>query len=278
MNGEYAKFLMQKTRKDYNEIAEEFSATRKTMWPELADLDKYVKEGDRVLDIGCGNGKLLGYLADKKKSFSYSGLDISEKLIKIAKDFYLEAELPSKEFKIFDGVNIPYPENSFDVVYCLATLPHLPGREMQIKFLENVRKTAKPGAQLIITCWNLWQFKFIPFQLKMIVNFITDKIFGKGLPRYPNMPIKEQSNYKESTFLSKLLRFWPLGNGGQHDWGDFYIPWKKRGTEPIYRYYHSFTITELNSILKKAGWETEEIGYKNRNGKKNFNLFAVVRK
>lgn len=248
MNSDYAKFLMDKTRNDYDEIAEEFTATRKTMWPELADLDKYIKEGDRVLDIGCGNGKLYGFLAEKKKIFSYAGLDVSKKLIKIASDIYLEAELPStsREFRIFDGINIPCagpPAGGFDVVYCLATLPHLPGEEMQVKFLENIRKTAKPDARLIVTCWNLWQFKFISFQLKMIVNFITDKILGKG----------------------------------EYDWGDLYIPWKKRGVEPISRFYHAFTISELNSILKKAGWEMENSGFKRRHGKKNFNLFAIAR-
>lgn len=241
---DYARYLMDKTRKDYNEISEEFSATRKTMWPELGDLDKYMEEGDRALDIGCGNGKLFGFLAEKKKNFSYVGLDVSEKLIKIARDFYLEAQLPSKEFKVFDGINIPYPDNSFDIVYCLATLPHLPGREMQVKFLENIRKTAKPGALLVITCWNLWQFKFISFQLKMIVNFIRDMILRKG----------------------------------QYEWGDFYIPWKKRGVIPISRYYHGFTVSELSNILEKAGWKVEEIGYKERYGKRRFNLFAVARK
>lgn len=250
MKFSYAKFLMEKTRQDYDEIAEEFSATRKTMWPELADLDKYVKEGDRVLDIGCGNGKLLGFLAGRKKIFSYAGLDVSEKLLDYAKKIYLEAEFlsaQSKEFKIFDGINIPYPSppaGGFDVIFCLATLPHLPSEEMQVKFLENIRASAKPGAKLILTCWNLWQSKFIKYQVKMIVNFSINKILGKG----------------------------------ECDWGDFYIPWKKRGVAPISRFYHAFTVSELNSILIKAGWEVEEIGYKERNGKKRFNLFAVARK
>lgn len=245
MHLSYAKLLMKKTREDYDEIAEEFSATRKTMWLELADLDKYTKEGDRALDIGCGNGKLFGFLAEKKKNFSYVGLDVSEKLISIAKEFYLEtrfSSVSSGEFKVFDGINIPCPDNSFDIIYCLATLPHLPGRKTRVKFLENIRKIAKPEAKLIITCWNLWQFKFISFQLKMIVNFITDKISGKG----------------------------------QYDWGDLYIPWHKQNGKTINRYYHAFTVSELNNILKKAGWKVEEIGYKERRGKRRFNLFAAA--
>jgi 2-polyprenyl-3-methyl-5-hydroxy-6-metoxy-1,4-benzoquinol methylase len=239
MNDAYAKFLMQKTREDYDKIAEEFSATRKTMWPELGDLDKYVKEGDTVLDIGCGNGKLFGYLSEKVKNFSYCGLDVSEKLIAIARSNFLKAE-----FKTFDGINISCLDQNFDVVFCLATLPHLPGEKMRLEFLKNIRMVVKPGGLIVVTCWNLWQPKFLKYQLKSIANFITDKIFGKN----------------------------------EHDWGDFYIPWKKRGVEPINRFYHAFTISELNSILKKAGWEAEEIGCKERGEKKRFNLYAVARK
>lgn len=242
MNISYAKYLMQKTKRDYDEIAEEFSATRKTMWPELADMDKHVKTGDKILDVGCGNGRLFGYLAQRAKYFSYAGIDVSEKLIKIAKDNYLEVQPPSVEFKTFDGINIPYPDNSFDAIFCLATLPHLPGEELRIKFLENIRKTVKPGASMVITCWNLWQFKFIPNQIKMTANFITDKISGKG----------------------------------QYDWGDFYIPWHKRDGKIISRYYHSFTPKEIGSLLEKSSWEIKELGYKKRHGAKNFNLFAVA--
>jgi len=239
---------MEKTKRDYDEIAEEFSATRKTMWPELADLDKYVKAGDKVLDIGCGNGRLFGYLLERVKNFSYVGIDVSEKLIDIAKGFTWrlilqeDAQPPSVDFKVFNGINIPYPTNSFDAVFCLATLPHLPCEELRLKFLQNIKKAVKPGGLLIITCWNLWQFKFISNQIKMIANFITDKISGKG----------------------------------RYGWGDFYIPWRKRDGKIIHRYYHSFTQKELSSLLKKSGWEIKELGYKKRHNAKNFNLFAVA--
>lgn len=244
MNISHVNYLMEKTRRDYDEIAEEFSATRKTMWPELADLDKYAKAGDKVLDIGCGNGRLFGYLSEKVKDFSYTGIDVSGKLIEIAqKDFAGKGA----EFKAFDGINIPYsgpPAGGFDAVFCLATLPHLPGEELRLKFLRNIKKAVKPGGLLIITCWNLWQIKFISNQIKMIANFITDKISGNE----------------------------------QYDWGDFYIPWRKRDGKIVHRYYHSFTQKELGSLLKKSGWEIKELGYKKRHGAKNFNLFAVAGK
>lgn len=242
MRLDYAKFLMKKTKEDYNEIAEEFAVTRKTMWPELADLDKYVKQGDKVLDVGCGNGRLFRYLMHK--NVSYTGLDVSENLIKIARENFKNEPA---EFKVFDGLNIECFNKfscGFDVAYCLATLPHLPGEELRIQFLKSIRKVVKPGSLMIITCWNLWQAKFIRHQIDMTFNFIIDKLTGKG----------------------------------QYDWGDLYIPWHRLDGKIVHRYYHAFTLSELRRILEKAGWRIEELGYKERYNKNKFNLFAVVKK
>lgn len=239
MNLSYAEFLMQKTKEDYDEISEEFSVTRKTMWPELFDLDKFIKKGDKVLDIGCGNGKLFRFLM--YKNIFYTGLDVSGNLIKIAKNAFKEERA---DFRVFDGLNIDQCAGDFDVIYCLATLPHLPGEKLRLQFLANLQKAAKPGAKIIITCWNLWQARFIRHQIDMVSNFITDKVSGKD----------------------------------RYDWGDLYIPWHKQNGKIINRFYHAFTICELNTVLKKTGWIIKELGFKARYGKNNFNFFAVAEK
>ncbi len=78
---------MAKTRNDYNLIAEDFSTTRYLIWPEIKFLfDKYFFPGEKVLDLGCGNGRYFECL--KKKKVNYFGLDNSEKLIEIAKARY----------------------------------------------------------------------------------------------------------------------------------------------------------------------------------------------
>ncbi|EKD49368.1 MAG: hypothetical protein ACD_63C00168G0001, partial [uncultured bacterium] len=61
MDQDYAKYLLKKTQKDYDFLADEFSASRAFSWSEMENLaEKYVKRGDRVLDAGCGNGRLFG--------------------------------------------------------------------------------------------------------------------------------------------------------------------------------------------------------------------------
>src|SRR4030042_3054650 len=71
-------------KRNYDEIAEDFNETRnKALWPELVKLASGVKDGDSVLDVGCGNGRILE--AFKGKSIKYLGVDGSDRLVEIAK-------------------------------------------------------------------------------------------------------------------------------------------------------------------------------------------------
>ena len=47
-----------KTAEDYNLIAEQFSRARPRIWNEMRFLfNDYLIEGEKVLDLGCGNGR-----------------------------------------------------------------------------------------------------------------------------------------------------------------------------------------------------------------------------
>ena len=83
MEREYAKYILNKTKEDYSLIADDFSRTRSFAWDELKLLVQHITPGDKVLDLGCGNGRLLQIFEDQ--DIEYIGIDNSEKLIKIAK-------------------------------------------------------------------------------------------------------------------------------------------------------------------------------------------------
>ena len=72
----------------YDQMAEKFSGTRKNFWGDLEFIADYIETGDAILDYGCGNGRLLEILKDKK--ISYAGTDVSGKLIDLAKTKYPE--------------------------------------------------------------------------------------------------------------------------------------------------------------------------------------------
>jgi ubiquinone/menaquinone biosynthesis C-methylase UbiE len=143
--------LVKLNKSSYDKIAEQFSFSRNYVWPDLQVFQDYVNDGDKVLDLGCGNGRLVDLL--KTKKIDYLGTDYSQGLIDCATKNY-----PDKKFEVQDALNLSLPENSFDVVLCVSVLNHIP-KKFQQKFIENVYKVLKPGGLLLLSNWSMWNFK-----------------------------------------------------------------------------------------------------------------------
>ena len=166
---EFAKFILEKTRENYNLIAKEFSATRREIWEELNFLFEDLKEGEKVLDLGCGNGRW--YKVFKEKKADYFGLDNSEKLIEIAKENF-----PDAKFFIGDALNLPFQDNFFDKVYSIALFHHIPSDDFRIKVLEEAKRVLKPGGILILTCWKIHRLK----EILAFLKYTFLKIIGRS--------------------------------------------------------------------------------------------------
>lgn len=146
--------IIHKTRQDYNRIARYFSDTRKHLWSDLKWLKKFVKNGQNILDWGCGNGRLIFLLEGKK--VNYFGTDQSEGLLKIAKSSF-KKEIKEGWAKFISVANKKkqFSENFFDLVFTIASFHHLPDKESRLELLADVYKQLKPKGKLIITVWNL---------------------------------------------------------------------------------------------------------------------------
>ena len=167
MNKEYAKSLLKKTTEDYNLIAGQFSSTRRFIWEDLKPLAHYTIPGERVLDLGCGNGRLLQIF--KNVAVDYFGIDSSEKLIEIAREKY-----PEDRFRVADAFNLSFPDNYFDKVYSIAVFHHIPSKELRLQFLKETKRVLKPRGLFIITVWNLNQLR----SMRLILKYTILKIFG----------------------------------------------------------------------------------------------------
>jgi SAM-dependent methyltransferase len=95
-----------------------------------------------ALEIGCGKGEFSRRLAER--SDRVLALDLSPEMIRIARE--CSAHLPNIEFQLADVMQFDLPAEGLDCLASIATLHHLPLREV----LKKMKAALKPGGVLII--------------------------------------------------------------------------------------------------------------------------------
>ncbi|MBU2524201.1 class I SAM-dependent methyltransferase [Patescibacteria group bacterium] len=152
MNKAKTQALLSGVKQVYNEIAAEFSETRKYNWREFKDFVKNVNKGDKILDVGCGNGRISQLFPSP--DYDYTGVDNAENFIAIAKKLHNEAE-----FIVADIQDLPFKNKKFDHVFNIAVLHHLPDEESRSRGLKEMNRVLKDGGHLYLMVWNLLEQK-----------------------------------------------------------------------------------------------------------------------
>jgi len=150
----YRRTLSHKKYKDtltkyskYN--PEEYWENRAVLWSLQADdnyslpkkdenvIKKWIKEleFETVLDIGCGNGRMVEWFKDKQ----YVGVDISKKLIDISKERF-----PEQDFRVQKVEELG--NERFDLVFSYTTLEHI----TEDTWEDAVKALKKCGRQALI--------------------------------------------------------------------------------------------------------------------------------
>ncbi|MFA6551484.1 MAG: methyltransferase domain-containing protein [Patescibacteria group bacterium] len=250
--------LLKIVKDSYEEIADDFSATRNYVWPELKKIiynviarrnpqrqprvAKSFSDGasnpevhgedneiaalarnDRIniLDLGCGNGRLAELFTDS--NVSYVGVEQSAKLANLARQKLIELKMIGDIVTgdILNLVNLGFKTQTnvrFDLILCIAVLPHLPASELRLKFLRQLKNNLAPDGVFILTVWNL-----------------------RARLKYKKMIWKH--NFKKLFGLNKF------------DFGDIVFPGFKQSSP---RYYHAFRKNELRSLLLQSGFKIHE--------------------
>ncbi len=254
MRKDKALQIIAENKKSYNIIAHDFDIARQTAWPEFEMLASYIKEGSRVLDIGCGNGRLYKYLNNELgiMNYGYAGIDQSEELIKIARKNYPEAD-----FRTADVFDLPYKNGEFDIAAGIAFLHHIPSQELRVKCLKEIYRILKPGGILFLTNWNLWQWKMIKkYKLRFFYFFFPRNNLDAGdfwipfrSPCHPRRRSDSGGNIRGSRNIGLDSRL--------------------RGNDSgVLRFYHHFSKKEIVKLCRDTGFKNikYEIGKTERNG------------
>lgn len=99
-----------------------------------------------VLDFGCGVGRVAPALSSRFEN--YTGVDVSENMITEAQR--LHAERPNCEFAVNSAADLSaFGDDSFDMVFSVIVLQHLPDREAVEGYLREFARVSRPGGLIM---------------------------------------------------------------------------------------------------------------------------------
>jgi 2-polyprenyl-3-methyl-5-hydroxy-6-metoxy-1,4-benzoquinol methylase len=123
-------------------------ATRKGWKLRYEFASQHVREGDSVLDCGCGLGQGTQMLFDR--SGKAAGVDIDTRFID-----YCRLHCTKCRFSCLDvSHNLPFPNEHFDVVVAIELLEHMPSGNAVRRALTNIQRVLKPGGFLVASAPN----------------------------------------------------------------------------------------------------------------------------
>jgi ubiquinone/menaquinone biosynthesis C-methylase UbiE len=165
--------LWEKVASSYDKQSSKFEQAYKLS---IEKSKKVLKNTDKVLEIACGTGIISLGIAEQVNSVV--GVDISPKMITIAKEKLKKISIDNVEFKTADGYSLQYEDNTFDAVLLFNSL-HIV-KEPSVLLAETYR-LLKPDGYLIMAadCYS----EYVPFSKKIYT--LVPKIMNRlGLINY----------------------------------------------------------------------------------------------
>jgi len=156
------------------------------------DLPKIIKllkkqKAKKVLDLGCGTGRHVVYLA--QKGFEVYGTDISKTAVGMTKKWLKSEGLTGKIITQDMAERLPFPSGLFDAVISVQVIHH--GRiDVIRKTIKEIGRVTSPGGLIFVTVpiykGPITGVKKGAWTMKRIANRTYVPLDGmeKGLPHY----------------------------------------------------------------------------------------------
>lgn len=137
-----------------------------------------LKDTDRMLEIGCGNGYYLSLLNRLDFKLNLIGIDNDKVALKNAKIY-----IKNKSVKLLysDAESLPFPENNFDKIIMSEVIEHVENEE---RVLKEAYRVLKPGGIFVLTTCNInYPFLWDPINwtLQHFFNTHIQKGFWAGI-------------------------------------------------------------------------------------------------
>jgi len=233
------KRLLALNREFYSKFSEEFSDSRSSERLNLEPLRPYLANGQKLLDVGCGNGRLAGALDAAGYALDYVGVDGSVELVAAARERCDALKQVPAQYFVADLAEDGWHERvsrfaPFDVITALAVLHHLPGFDLRVQVLETCRALLAAQGALVLNNWQFWN---------------SERLRHKIVP-WSTLGIEAE----------KL------------EAGDYLLDWRRGGVG--YRYVHALTHEEVQALARAAGLRV--VAQFTADG--DLNLYSVLRR
>lgn len=120
--------LREQPRKAYDTVAAEYGCripdTSFEAPLDVAMVDEFVSKAaerpaSKVLDAGCGAGRMVTYLQSRSPSLEVAGIDLSAEMLTLARSAH-----PTVEFRQADLADTPFPDREFDGILAWYSIIH----------------------------------------------------------------------------------------------------------------------------------------------------------
>ena len=112
-------------------------------------IERLQLRGDeRILDVGCGDGKITAEIARALPRGSAVGVDASQQMIEFANKTFPTSKNPNLEFYVMDARHIEF-QRKFDLVFSNAALHWVDDHQA---FLRGAASVLRPGGRLMVSC------------------------------------------------------------------------------------------------------------------------------
>ena len=110
-------------------------------------IERHVKPGGRILDIGCGAGREA--LAFARAGFHVVGIDVAPRMIEAARA-NAEREGLNITFRVQSATDLDERPGAFDAAYWAGSYQHVPGRALRVETLRRIGRALVPDGVLIL--------------------------------------------------------------------------------------------------------------------------------
>ena len=122
-----------------------FSGNIMGPWTDDLILQGQCKDGDRVLDVACGTGFVARRVNEvSAATCKIAGIDVNEPMLNAAR------QDKSIEWHLGSATRLPFPDESFEVVFCQQGLQYFPDRQAAVTEMARV---LVPGGRVSLNVW-----------------------------------------------------------------------------------------------------------------------------